>query len=121
MVFKFRHIVWQCFIFIHSFVKLSQRDFRGFAGVVPSGGRKTSPSTSSTVQIILYFLSLEIRGYILRNQKILTGLDSYSRSSLSSFRPFSIQFCLLIDCLIAIKKNTVCFTMAFVAKFFQGH
>ena len=50
------------------------------AGVVLCGGRRTSPRTSFIVQSIFYFLSLEIRGYILRNQKNLIGLDSYSRS-----------------------------------------
>ena len=49
---------------------------------MPYGGRKASPRTSSIVQIIFYFLSLEIRGYILKISVILIGLDSYSRSSL---------------------------------------
>ena len=47
------------------------------AGVVPCGGPKTSPRTSSIVQIIFSFWSV-IKEDILRNQKIIIGLDSYS-------------------------------------------
>ena len=47
------------------------------AGVVPCGGPKKSPRTSSIVQIIFSFWSFEIGGGILRNQKILIGLDSF--------------------------------------------
>ena len=39
------------------------------AGVVPFGCRKTSPRTSSIVQIVFYFSPFEIGGYILNNQK----------------------------------------------------
>ena len=39
------------------------------AGVVPCGGRKTSPRTSTIVQFIFYFCSFEISVNILRNQK----------------------------------------------------
>ena len=39
------------------------------AGVVPCGGRKKSPLTSSIVQIIFSFLYFEISEGILRNQK----------------------------------------------------
>ena len=39
------------------------------ACVVPSGGSKKSPRTSSVVQIIFSFWSFEIREDILRNQK----------------------------------------------------
>ena len=39
------------------------------AGVVPCGGRKTSPRTSTIVQFIFYFWSFEISVNILRNQK----------------------------------------------------
>ena len=45
------------------------------AGVVPCGGRKMTPRTSSIVQIIFYCSPLK-----LDNQKVLTGLDSFSRS-----------------------------------------
>ena len=36
------------------------------AGVVPCGGPKRSPRTSSLVQIIFFFWSFEINGNILR-------------------------------------------------------
>ena len=49
------------------------------AGVVPCGGRKTSPRTSTIVQFIFYFCSFEISVNILRNRKLMVGLDSYSR------------------------------------------
>ena len=48
------------------------------AGVVPCGGPKKSPRTSSIVQIIFSFWSFEVSEGILRNQKIITGLDSFS-------------------------------------------
>ena len=48
------------------------------AGVVPCGGPKKSPRTSSIVQIIFSFWSFKFREDILRNQKIIIGLDSYS-------------------------------------------
>ena len=49
------------------------------AGIVQSGGRKTSPRTSTIGQFIFYFWSFEIIVNILRNQKQMIGLDSYSR------------------------------------------
>ena len=52
------------------------------AGVVQCGGRKTSPRTSTIVQFIFYFLFFEIGVNILRNQKQMIGLDSYSRQFL---------------------------------------
>ena len=39
------------------------------AGVVPRGGRKTFPCTSTIVQFIFYFWSFDISENILRNQK----------------------------------------------------
>ena len=48
------------------------------AGVVQCGGRKTS-RTSTKVQFIFYFWSFEISVNILRNQKLMIGLDSCSR------------------------------------------
>ena len=48
-------------------------------GVVPCGGRKTSPRTSTIMQFIFHFWSFEISERILRNQKLTIGLDSYSR------------------------------------------
>ena len=49
------------------------------AGVVPCRGRTTSPRTSTKVQFIFYFWSCEISVNILRNKKLMIGLDSYSR------------------------------------------
>ena len=49
------------------------------AGVVPCGGRKTSPRTSTIVQFIFHFWSFANSERILRNQKLTIGLDSYSR------------------------------------------
>ena len=48
------------------------------AGVVPCDGPKTSPRTSSIVQIIYSFWSFEIREGIMRNSKIIIGFDSFS-------------------------------------------
>ena len=58
------------------------------AGVVPCGGRKKSPRTSSIVQIIFSFWSFEISKGILRNQKFIIGLDSFSNQSLIHLVPF---------------------------------
>ena len=43
------------------------------AGVVPCGGPKKSPRTSSIVQVIFSFWSFEISEDILRNQKFIIG------------------------------------------------
>ena len=48
------------------------------AGVVPCGGPKKSPHTSYIVQIIFPVWSFEISEGILRNQKFIIGLDSFS-------------------------------------------
>ena len=48
------------------------------AGVVPCGGPKKSPRTSSIVQIIFFFWSFAIREGMSGNQKLLMGLDSFS-------------------------------------------
>ena len=60
------------------------------AGVVPCGGPKKSPSTSSIVQIIFSYWSFEIREDILRNQKIIIGLDSYSNQRSIYVAPFRL-------------------------------
>ena len=57
------------------------------AGVVPCGGPKTSPSTSSIVQIIFYFWSFEINGNILRIQKLVLCLEPYILDSSLVFDP----------------------------------
>ena len=43
------------------------------------GGPKKSPRTASIVHIIFSFWSFIISGGILRNQKIINGLDSFSK------------------------------------------
>ena len=58
------------------------------AGVVPCGGPKKSPRTSSIVQIIFFFCSFEIREVILRSQIIIIGLDSYSNQQSIYLTPF---------------------------------
>ena len=60
------------------------------AGVVPCGGRKTSPRTSTIVQFIFYFRSFEISVNILRNQKYMIGLDSYFRQFSNYLDPILI-------------------------------
>ena len=52
------------------------------AGVVPCGGPKKSPRTSSIVQIIFSLWSFEISEGILRNQKFIIGSDSFSNQRL---------------------------------------
>ena len=66
------------------------------AAVVPCGIPKKSPRTSSIVQIIFSFWFFEIREGILRNQKIIIlrnwkiiiGLDSFSIQHLIYLAPF---------------------------------
>ena len=72
------------------------------AGVVPCGGPKMSPRTSSIVQIIFSLWSFEISEGILRNQKIIIGLDSFSNHCLNIFGP--IWF-LLVFVLTTLLKN----------------
>ena len=59
-------------------------------GVVPCGSPKMSPRTSSIVPIIFSFWSFEISEGILRNQKIIIGLDSFSNQSLIYFALFGL-------------------------------
>ena len=49
-----------------------------------------SPRTSSIVQLIFSFWSFEISDGILRNQKTIIGLDSFSNQSLIYFAPFGL-------------------------------
>ena len=67
------------------------------AGVVPCGGPKKSPRTSSIVQIIFSFWSFVISGGILRNQKIIIGLDSFSNQHLIYIWPHFDLNSLCID------------------------
>ena len=55
---------------------------------MPCGGPKTFSRTTSIVQIIFSFRSFEISESILRNQKIIIGLDSFSNQNLIYFAPF---------------------------------
>ena len=64
------------------------------AGLVLCGGRKTSPRKSTIVQFIFYFWSFEISVNILRNQKYLIGLDSYSRQVSNYLDPILIYISL---------------------------
>ena len=58
------------------------------AGVVPCGGPKKSPRTSSIVQVIFSFWSFEISEDVLRNQKFIIGKDSFSYQCLIYLVPF---------------------------------
>ena len=64
------------------------------AGVVPCGGRKTSPSTSTIVLFLIYFWSFEISVNIMRNQKYMIGLDPYSRQVFNYLDPILIYISL---------------------------
>ena len=57
---------------------------------MPCGGPKKSPRTSSKVQIIFSFWSFEISEGILRNQKIITGLESFSNQRFNMFNSIRI-------------------------------
>ena len=57
---------------------------------MPCGGPKRSRRTSSIVQIIFSFWSFEISEGILRNQKIIIGLDSFSNQRVDIFGPIWI-------------------------------
>ena len=57
---------------------------------MPCGGSKESPLTSSIVQIIFSFWSSEIIEGILRNQKNIIGLDSFSNQLFIYLVPFLI-------------------------------
>ena len=56
------------------------------AGVVPCGGPKSLP----VVHIIFSIWSFEISEDILRNQKIIIGLDSFSNHRLTNLAPFGL-------------------------------
>ena len=77
--------------------------------------------TSTIVQFIFHFWSYEFSEHILRNQKLLTGLDSYSRQLFIYLDPNFIYISLWIDCVFEIHKFAVCFPLAFVARSLQGH
>ena len=67
-----KHDSVACMVYLSS--KLKNTSFAiTAAGVVPCGGPKKSPRTSSIVQVIFSFWSFEISEDILRNQKFIIG------------------------------------------------
>ena len=52
------------------------------AGVVPCGGLKKSPRSSSIVQIIFYFRSFEVNGNILMIQTLVVCLEPFILDSI---------------------------------------
>ena len=79
------------------------------AGVVPCGGRKTSPRTSTIVQFIFYFGPLRSAIIFWEIWNKLIGLDSYSKQVFIYLDPILIYISLWIDCLFEIRKIAVCF------------
>ena len=63
-----------------------------------------SPLTSSIVQIIFFFWSFEITEGILRNQKIITGLDSFSNQRLICLVPILIILVFVSTTLLKVAK-----------------
>ena len=68
------YVVWPIFFLINVFIALKGTHFLFLfaftaAGSIQCGGRKTSPRTSTIMQIIFCFWSFEISVNILRNQK----------------------------------------------------
>ena len=88
-------LIWQYVSYLFLFILVAVTA----AGFVQCGGRKTSPRTSTIVQFVLYIWSFEISVNILRNQKQMIGLDSYSRQVYNL-----IYISLWIDCLFEIRK-----------------
>ena len=62
---------------------------------------------SSIVQIIFSFLSFEISEVILRNKKIIIGLDSFSNLSLIILAQFWIRLVFVLTTLLKDAKITV--------------
>ena len=76
LLFSFlgNYVVWPIFFLMNVFIALKGTHIWSLfvftaAGIVPCGGRKTSPRTSTIVQFIFCFWSFEISVNILRNQK----------------------------------------------------
>ena len=67
---------------------------------MPFGGPKKSPRTASIVLIIISFWFFEISEGILRNQKIIIGLDSFSNQRLIYLFPFWFNNSLCIEYLV---------------------
>ena len=117
------YVVWPTFLLMNVFIALKGSHFWFLfdftaAGVVPCGGRKTSPRTSTIVQFIFYFgpLRSAIIFWEIRNK----WLDSYSRQVFIYLDPILIYISLWIDCLFEIRKIAV-FPLAFIAGWLQGH
>ena len=77
-------MVWPIPFLINMFTALKGSQFIFLfpitaAGDVPCGCPKKSPRTSSIVQILFSFRSFGISEGILRNQKIIIGLESFSK------------------------------------------
>ena len=108
------YVVWPFFFLMIFFIALKGTHVWVLcaftaAGVVQCGGRKTYPRNAIIVQFIFYFRSLEINVNILRNQKQMIGLDSYSRQVFNYLDPILIYISLWMDCLFVIRKIAVCF------------
>ena len=108
------YVVWPIFFLMNVFIALKGTHFLFLfaftaAGVVQCGGRKTSPRTSIIVQFIFHFWSFEISENILRKQKSMIGLDSYSRQVFKYFDPSLMFISLWVDCLFEIHKIAICF------------
>ena len=119
------YVVWPIFFLMSVFIALKATHFWFLFAfttddVVPCGGRKTFPRTSIIVQFIFYFWSFEISVNILRNQKYLIGLDSYSRQVSNYLDPILIYISLWIDCLFEICKIAVCFSSGFRCQVITG-
>ena len=104
------YVVWPTFLLMNVFTALKGSHFRFLfdftaAGVVPWGGRKTSPRTSTIVQFIFYFgpLRSAIIFWEIRNKWLV-----YTHI-LDRFLFILIYISLWIDCLFDIRKIAVCF------------
>ena len=72
--------------------------------VVPCGDPKKSPRSSSIVQIIFSVWSFEISEYILRNQKNISGLGSFSKQGFNMFSPISVSLVFVLTTLMKDAK-----------------
>ena len=69
----------------HQYVHCSYRITA--ADVVPCGGPKKCPRTSAIVRIIFSFWAFEFSEDVLRNKKIIIGLNSFSNQRLIYLAP----------------------------------
>ena len=85
------YVAWPIFFLTNVFIALKETHFLcafTAAGVVQYDGRKMSPRTSTIVQFIFHFWSFEISVNILRNQKLMIGLDTNARQVFDYLDPF---------------------------------